>query len=196
MLKGGGANSDPVSLSLRYDGYAKALAFLAAMRTAGPDVVVRELNAMALTWQREIVRHMPVDNGLARASVQLQRAEMDSAGRITAAVGTNVDYVKYLEFGAEKARGLIKALSIWREGMEPIIHWYAKDMGIAELEAKRDAAKSDKSRANYDRRLLRANDNSTEEFAPPFRGSWQIIEATVVDRLRKSLARLMKQGRV
>ncbi len=186
-----------VSLELKSAGYAKALAFLAAMRAAGPKVVIKELGAVLILWNREVVRHMPVDNGLARASVQIRKPEQDSSGRISGAVGTNVDYVKYLEFGAENARGLMKAVSQWREGMDPIIHWYAKDMGILDLEAKRDAtAMARKKRLTYEKQLAKATSAGTEEFAPPFRGSWQKIEGAVLDRLRTSLARLMKSGKV
>lgn len=187
-----------VSLRLDYESFAKGKAFLAAMRAAGPQHVIQSINQIALTWQREIQRHMPVEDGTARMSVQVRKAEQKPDGRIVGAVGTNTDYVQYLEFGSDKPRirGLIKALSLWKEGMEPIKHWYAKDMGIADLEAKRDRAKTDKSRANYQARINKANESSTEEFAPPFRGSWQMIAADVVRRLRSNLARLIRTGKL
>jgi hypothetical protein len=186
-----------VSLELKSEGYAKALSFLMAMRAAGPKVVIKELNGVLTTWNREIVRHMPVDNGIARASVQIRKAEQDSNGRIAGAVGSNVEYVKYLEWGNENGRGLMKAVSQWREGMDPIIHWYAKDMGILDIEEKRDAtAMARKKRLTYEKQLAKATSADTEEFAPPFRGSWQKIEEAVIARLRTSLARLMKSGKV
>lgn len=186
-----------VSLKLNYESFTKVRSFLAAMRAAGPQQVIRSINQTLFTWQRETQRHMPREDGIAQASVQVRKAEQRSDGRIVGAVGSNVDYVKYLEAGGEgKARGLIRALALWKEGMEPIRHWYAKDMGIADLEAKRDRAKTDKSRANYQARINKANESSTEEFAPPFRGSWQLIAGDVLKRLRSSLARLIRTGKL
>lgn len=188
--------ADGVSFSINNDKHAKAMSFLASMRRAGPKVVIRELNGMLSIWQREIVRHIPVDNGIARASIQVRKAEQDDAGRIGGAVGTNVDYVKYLELGFEKATGLFKAVYDWKLGQDPIIHWAAKDGGIDEIKGKLSRARSDKSRLNYERRIAKAESPMTQEFAPPFRGSWNLIADRLVDRLRNGLAKLMKTGKL
>jgi hypothetical protein len=191
-----------VSLELKSEGYAKALAFLAAMRAAGPKVVIRELNGVLNAWQRAVTFHMPKDAGIAADSVQVHKAAQDSNGRIAGAVGTNVDYVKYLEFGGENAApGLIREVSQWREGMDPIIHWHAKDFGnkdegVVTMEGQLARARSEKRKAFLKRQIAKATASSREEFAPPFRGSWQKIEEAVIARLRTSLARLMKSGKV
>jgi hypothetical protein len=196
MLKPGVGGEGPVQLKLEYDSHAKALAFLAAMRSAGPQAVIKGINFITTRWQREIVRHMPVDKGTARQSIQVSPAEQDANGRITGAVGSNVEHVTYLEYGGKNQRGLMAALRIWRPGMDPILHWYAKDMGIADLEDKRDRAKTDKSRIRHQAAIDKANSSSTEEFAPPFRGSWQMIEEELVTGLRTRLAKLIREGKV
>lgn len=188
--------SDGITFKLDDASHAKALAFLAAMRSAGPRVVIKSLNTMLLAWQREIIRHMPVDNGIARASIQVRKAEQDSDGRISGSVGTNVDYVKYLEFSFEKSpTGLFADVKKWVPGDAPIVSWAAKDDAIEELRQKSQRARSAKSRLNYERRIAKAASPGSEEFAPPFRGSWQNISAGVIDRLRNSLAKLMKSGK-
>lgn len=186
----------PITFTFDDAAYQKSMAFIRAMKQAGPRVIKRELNAIAFKWEKEIKRHMPVDMGIAKNSIQVRKAEEDENGHIVAEVGGNVPHLVWLEFGAEKARGLMKALTVWKPGMDPIIHWYAKDMPLEELAAKRDKAKKFTTYLNYYKRLHKATDSNTEEFAPPFRGSWQRISEDLIRRLRRTLAQLMREGKV
>ncbi|MCE9604433.1 MAG: hypothetical protein K8U03_05945 [Planctomycetia bacterium] len=189
--------ADGTTFKINEESYAKAIGYLAAIRLAGPKVVIAELNAGLAIWGREIQRHMPIDNGLARASIQIRAAAQDESGRISGAVGSNLDYLKYLELGGENARGLIKAVSIWKEGMSPIIHWAAKDMGIQDLQDKFGRTRSgSKRRATLEKQLAKANNSSTEEFAPPFRGSWPLVSDRILNRLRTRLVNLLRTGKI
>ncbi len=189
-------SDDGIKFTLDDAQHQKAMAFLYAIRAAGPKAVIRSLNTMLSTWQREIRRHIPVDLGIARASIQVRKAEQDAAGRISGAVGSNIEYLKYIEWGAERGHGLIKAIAAWKLGDALIIHWAAKDDAVEELREKARRARKDTTRLNYERRIARAESPSTEEFAPPFRGSWALISGSVIERLRNTLAKLMKEGKV
>ena len=194
---------NPISLSLNVDQYVRTLAFLRAMAQAGPAVVADELNKIAEMWRGQVVRHMPVDNGLARSSVQVGTANPHS-NPVSAVVGTNVPYVVFLEFGFAGGTGLFAQTYKWSWGDEPATRWFAKDFDLmllehhgisrywSEKEKKYVVKKVDPE--SIKKRLAGAYSPGTEEFAPPFRGSWQLIQDQVVQRLRNRVATLLRKG--
>ncbi|MGE3409030.1 MAG: HK97 gp10 family phage protein [Pirellulales bacterium] len=150
---------------------ARTLAYLTAIAKAGPKVAADSLNHAAQTWQREVVRHCPVDNGLLRASINVAFA---TESDLTALVGTNVPYAVFVEFdpGGRMAGGKVKA---WQPGDPVILNWPAKSR-----DARGDNAAS----------------GAREEFMPPFRGSWQVVAPRIIENLRRRLASLLEQNRI
>lgn len=189
------ANRDgPVNFVFKNDGYVRTMSYLSALSEISLRDATDGLNAAAVMWQSEVKKHMPVEDGLARASVTVAPAEMHRV-LIRASIGSNVPYVPYLEFGNEKGRGLMKAITLWKPGMNPILNWYAKDRDLLEVLRKRDKTKSDKARARYNKILSAQESTGSAEFAPPFRGSWQIIADRVVEMVRVRLAKALRSAR-
>lgn len=181
-------------LEFQSSGMERAMAMIAVLREAGLKAAADALNEVGLMWQSAVIRHMPVDKGLARNSVGMIPAIARDEHTLECQVGTNVPYVVALEYGIPGARGLFGALQHWSYGMEPIKNWYAKDLtrldlmnDVHDLEGTEDHARALKKLAKFEA-------GSTEEFAPPFRGSWQLIERRVVDRLRAKVADAIQQG--
>ena len=171
-------NDEPISFTIDTATYERCKAFLRGISLAGRTEAAKALNKMAAAWHREIVNHMPVETGVARASVQIRPADEDGSGPVEAAVGSNIDYIPYLEFGTKYIAG--GAVKNWKFGDPPILVWPAK-MG----DRKRGP------RVRSDGSVMRR-----EELMPPFRASWQIIQEKMLDMLRNRLARLMQQGKV
>lgn len=185
-------SSQPIKLTIDDAKFREAMALLQGLKDEGRREAAAGLNELAHRWAREIKRHMPTDKGLARNSVQVRTAKAGDTP-ITASVGTNVPYVPFLEFGFPGGRGLFGALRAWAYGDEPIKHWYAKDRSILALMGKRDRARSPKSWASAQVRLDKAESANTEEFAPPFRGSWLFMAAAAVESLRYRLAKVLRE---
>lgn len=184
-------DNDPVVLITDTPQTRRGLSFLAGLATVSRQAAATALNDAAFIWQREIKRHMPVDKGLARASVNVIPARAEDEP-IKAQVGSNVEYVPYLEFG-RSGGGLWAALRSWQPGADPITHWQAKDMGILDLMRKRDKATGEVM-AVMTEKLDAAQSLETEEFAPPFRGAWQLIAARVVEHLKRRLAEAIRKA--
>lgn len=182
------AAKDPVKLRLDDGSYKRCLAFLAAMQQAGPRLIAQELNRIALVWQREIKRHMPVETGIARNSIALDPA-VPTVARIIAQVGTNVPYTVYLEFGFKYGVG--PKVKAWQPGQPVITRWYAKDRDLAQLEMSPKRF-SDSVKMT----LAKAYGDSTQEFMPPFRGSWQLLAPAEIIRLRNRVANLLATGKI
>lgn len=138
--------ADPITLVIEDERLARTHAFLLALQRAGPDACARGLNRMAMMWQAEIRRHAPVDNGLYRASIEVSLADGNQL-LIQAAVGTNVPYAVYLEYGSEKLRGYMQQVAKWSQGAPPVTRWYAKDGALATLLERRDRANDQASSA-------------------------------------------------
>lgn len=179
------------------EAYMKTLALLTLLSKGGPKVVASELTRIALMWQREIKLHMPVDVGLARASVAVAPAEIDMLYGVVAAVGSNVPYVPYLEFDEQGriAHGQVKN---WKPGDPPILDWPAKRAQASKktvVSVDEEGGARGAGRNVLGQFASRKATNSAE-FMPPFRGSWQIIAPRVVDRLRKRVGDLIQQGKI
>lgn len=197
------------------------LNYLAVIATGGPQTVARSLNRIAFLWQGEIKRHAPVDNGLFRASIAVDRAVADSA-YVIAQVGSNVEYAIYLEYGSHKQRGYMQQVAKWKPGDPPVTRWYAKDGDLAKLLDRRDRASDQAVKHTLDllmrdmntgdrdkisdkatkaikryyrtkRQVEKAFDPSSEEFGPPFRASWDRIADDAIDMVRNDLANLLKE---
>lgn len=173
--------------------YLKALSYLAAMAQAGPATVARELSLMAVAWQGEVKRHMPVDTSLAKQSVVADPAERNG-DVIRAQTGSNIPYVPTLEFGVAGWPGLFGEVFEWRPDDPPILDWAAK---------RGDATKNttfsmdDEGRGhNLKGEYTTAGSANNAEFAPPFRASWELIAPKLTERLRNRLAKLIASGRV
>lgn len=167
---------------------ADVMGYLLGLAEIGDREVVGALNHAALMWLREIQRHMPVDTGLARESMNISPASLSQAGGFEASVGTNVPYVFYLEFGTRYiASGQVKA---WRPGQSPVLMWPAKE---ADLPRPGRSKPGSKARARKEAILGKALDPSTAEFMPPMRGSWQIIREDVKLAIRERLALALKK---
>src|SRR5580704_18305173 len=109
----------PIGFSIDQQQFLRVQSYLLALSEFGPRVIVSELNRMAFNWLREIVHHCPVDIGLARQSFNIAPANLGQGVNVEAAVGSNVFYLVYLEFGTRYiARGEVEA---WVPGQTPIL---------------------------------------------------------------------------
>ncbi len=177
-----------VGFELDWRQLADFMAYLLGLAEIGDREVVGALNHAALMWLREIQRHMPVDVGLARESMNISPATLSQQGGFEAAVGTNVPYVFYLEFGTRYiAKGQVRD---WRPGQSPVMMWPAKEEGLPRPGSSRPGTKA---RARKEAILAKALDPATAEFMPPMRGSWQIIRDDVKMAIRERLAIALKK---
>ncbi len=168
---------------------SKTLAMLNALAKGGPRVVAIELNKGVLIWKFEIVRHHPVDSGLARNSWNVELASPNIQGALLFAdAGSNVPYVVFLEFGTELiARGKVKA---WQPGDAPILDWPAKRGDASEETATSEDEQG--RRRNPEGRPVEGPGGDAAEFMPPVRGSWPIVQPQIQANLRASLARVLR----
>ena len=184
-------SSNPVQFGVDQRQFARTLSYLLALQLGGPRVVASELNKAAMRWQREIRRHSPVDVGLLRQSWDVALANAGQGSRLEAAVGTNVDYAVYIEFGTvEIAKGAVLA---WQVGDPPILDWPAKRKdAIEETEFTLDDQGRRRNKSGQFVRNDKDGGNTTE-FMPMMRGSWPIVEPAIVQGLRNRLAKLLKE---
>ncbi len=178
----------PCAFELDYRQLADLMGYLLGLATLGPREVVGALNHAALMWLREIQRHMPVDTGLLRESMNISPAHMGQTNGFEASVGSNVPYLFYLEFGTRYIAG--GQVRNWRPGQSPIIMWPAK---AADLPDPGKSKPGTKARARKEAILAKAMDAANTEFMPPMRGSWQLIREQVVLAIRERLAKALQK---
>ena len=162
---------------------AAMMSYLAGLATIGRREVIGGLNHAALMWLRETQRHCPVDAGLLRESFKIAPASEAQGNVLEAAIGTNVPYAVYIEFGTKYiAWGQVKN---WEPGESVIIFWPAKQRDLPNPSKHRPGSKV---RARKELMLQAALSPATAEFMPPMRGSWQLIEDQIVQAIRQRLA--------
>ena len=180
-------NDEPITFTIDTATYERCKAFLRGISLAGRTEAAKAINMMLAKWEAEIKKHMPVGvggteknprlPGLLKNSVQISPAAADGDGPVVGAVGTNVEYGKFIEMGTKYIAG--GAVQQWKFGEPLILMWPAKMANRKKVRLRSDGTPM-----------------SREELMPPFRGSWQLIEQKMLDMLRNRLARLMQQGKV
>lgn len=97
----------------------------AALRAGGvaAAVAARRILRMAVEqWKTDMMRVIPVEFGRGRASLTTRMNESSTV--ITATVGSNVNYLAFLELGTERIAG--GAVAAWKIGDPVITDWEAK----------------------------------------------------------------------
>jgi hypothetical protein len=183
----------PVGFELPGSQMLRVMSFLKALEIAGPKTVASELNKAVMLWKRDIVRHVPVDVGLLRESFGTALAHKGQLPYLEAAVGTNVPYAVYLEFGTRYiASGQVLN---WSSGQPPIYDWPAKradatlDRTVLEIDSEgrgRNAMGAAFRKG--------ASQTSGAEFMPYMRGSWPLTEKVLIPRLVNALAKAMRNA--
>lgn len=177
----------PVSFYFAPNRTAKTVALLRALGRGGPREVAAALNDGAFIWHAEIVKHTPVDEGLLRASWAIALASAEQQGdNVHSRIGSNVPYSVFIEFGTKWIAG--GAVKSWRAGQQPILDWPAKRAGQAKFDNLHGAAK-----AAHEKKIAREQKAGREEFMPPMRGSWPLVQLKVQERLKKRLQDLMQR---
>lgn len=85
---------------IRVDGLSELRAKLRRIEQEVGRVARREVKRTALNVQRRARETVPVDTGRLRNSIAVEELE----GGLDAAIGTNVEYAPYVEFGTNRTR--------------------------------------------------------------------------------------------
>lgn len=92
------------------EGFDQLMAELQDKPTSTNRKMLDAMKRTSILWKAGAVKRAPVDDGLLRASV-LREHGKDAKGEYYAAVGSNQDYAKFVEFGTSRiAGGAVKAL--------------------------------------------------------------------------------------
>ena len=175
-----------VSFSFNGHRTRRTLNLLSSLAENGPKEIAIALQQGAFLWHGEIVKHTPVAEGLLRASWAIATANT-GGDIVSASVGTNVPYAVFIEFGTRWiAQGAVLA---WGSDQGPILDWEAKRSGQKKFDNLHGAAK----KAHEDK-VARDQAAGREEFMPPMRASWNLVEEKVQVIFRNRLRDLMMRG--
>lgn len=147
------------------------------------DDVVKALKIIGKRWQAEAIKRVPVDTGNLKQRI-LTETYKDGSGDYTTAVGTNVPYGKWLEFGTKFiAGGRVEALgdSINITDDQAVKIWPAKNVGFVDnLTGKANARAVAAAWKNHDA-------GNPQEQMPWLRPSFNAVKSWAIELLKEAM---------
>lgn len=169
------------------------------------DQIIKALKVIGTRWQSEAKKRVPVDYGTLRQRI-LTETYKETGGDWTTAVGTNVPYGKWLEFGTKHiAGGHVLALGqgIDVTDAQAIKIWPAKNFGSGTL--KKDGWRSrggfinEKTGVANARAVEAQNKNyalgNTGEEMPWLRTSFNAVKSWAVEMLKEAMLPPSERGK-
>ena len=155
------------------------------------DQIIKALKVIGQRWKAECVKRVPVDTGNLKNRI-LTETYKEAGGDWTTAVGTNVPYGKWLEFGTTHiAGGRVKALGTGIDvtDSQAIKVWSAKNAGFVD-----PTTGVANARAVY-AHWIRFEAGSPQEQMPWLRPAFNAIKGWAVEMLKEAMLPPGQQGK-